>query len=1291
MWYLLLILYAASKQLHSIEEPKLILKNGAGPCDGSIAIFHDNVWGTVGTQKWNRTNEDVICKSLSCGTSKGSEDYYYSSNINNDIDVLMNEVECNGTEKRLWDCKFPGWKATYDKSLKTKKITCSDKIAFKLESVHDCVGPVKYIKTSIINPKVNTSGYLCHTNWGKRQADIVCKNLHCGESKRLLSPGMFSGRDRNAESKTIQCRNDEVNLWQCEPKDDETCTDHVSVMCTGHLNLRLKGKSNVCAGLLEIEDDKGLWNPVCQSKNSTQILSLTPANICKNLGCGTHLSESPITCGNGNVSLECTDRIRTVLLDRNNVESKCFGSVYFNISSGGKYTTEAVCDEGWNTDVGDIVCKELQCGELVSFRSGNPIRNGKHRKVDCQNSETSLWHCLARHYDTSVERKAAYVICSGSVDARLSDGPGRCAGRVEIKYENTWKSVKSSNWKSRNSKVLCNTLKCGSDADVTDLFIQRKSPIMTKELICNKNPPLISKCIGENDKTSTLGGNQMLVCLEHKVMFLMGNSSCSGTVGIAQNSQSYWLSNDTWHHTTATVVCQQMHCGNATKATSVPVDSASAKMSWWTKSYNCSSTEKSLFECEQSNSTGQSMAYVECSGNKTVGLKGGEKCWGKVDVCIQGKCGGVCLDAWDRHRSNILCEELGCGTANYPLYNQTKSNGVFISSIHIPQVGIKLSQSNMVTNDDSYCQDKPAYVFCSASVKAKLHDKRDRCSGNLQLFDQGDWRIVCKEALQEQNVKDIICKELGCGEAEALIPFISSSSVTNEKFVVSQLACEDQNLSLSECKVTTQKLQNIKNQCTPSGLRCSAWNRMFLDKGGGACNGQVLMYENNHIIAVSSDDWTETEAEVLCKSLGCGGYKRHWVPEDPGDINTWWTKTVNCTRTPTATRIWDCDINDVVPGKTPLRVECDDVFDMQKGVCHGTVKLNDMEVCAENWDANNAQIICSGRQCGRSIDYRKTKKSSGKSQLLVSCHGFESSLEQCKTENVTCDEVISVSCTDAVQFNFTEKCGGKMVVSYGEAQKSVCPLKNLEGVAEMLCEEMKCGTPIRIETNTKSKPTSGMPTIKCGKGVQLKSCINTLPCETAFPGELYCSDYVPPKIPWDPTGLIVGLSLTAFALVMIIIFVFLRQRFVTRFKSRFSKRKVSAFESGDYEDVDDIETDRMSGSIEMRDKKQHEMAGDEENGRQSVASSQSYDDVEEERIVTEPLTSGRDGTGSPVPEAGSDAFNEHVTYEVEEDSQECYDDILSETREEVADVHPRPKSVDLQLLDDDYLEPDGLG
>lgn len=96
------------------------------------------------------------------------------------------------------------------------------------------------------------------------------------------------------------------------------------------------------------------------------------------------------------------------------------------------------------------------------------------------------------------------------------------------------------------------------------------------------------------------------------VVFLHGNDSCSGMVGIEQGTETYWLSgsNDTWNRDTANEVCQHMNCGTVSNFTF----NRNTGMNVWDKSFHCLSKS----ECKQKTPSpgyNNTIATVKCSGN----------------------------------------------------------------------------------------------------------------------------------------------------------------------------------------------------------------------------------------------------------------------------------------------------------------------------------------------------------------------------------------------------------------------------------------------------------------------------------------------------------------------------------------------------------------------------------------------------------------------------------------------------------------------------------------------------
>lgn len=103
----------------------------------------------------------------------------------------------------------------------------------------------------------------------------------------------------------------------------------------------------------------------------------------------------------------------------------------------------------------------------------------------------------------------AIIVClpcfcheTDSVKVNLTDGPGRCAGRVEIQHEGQWRRVYKNQWTDINSNVVCKEMGCGKKKE-HEKFFQGSSEFLTKTVKCNENNKNISECF--TDKSNPLG------------------------------------------------------------------------------------------------------------------------------------------------------------------------------------------------------------------------------------------------------------------------------------------------------------------------------------------------------------------------------------------------------------------------------------------------------------------------------------------------------------------------------------------------------------------------------------------------------------------------------------------------------------------------------------------------------------------------------------------------------------------------------------------------------------------
>ncbi|NWI21697.1 DMBT1 protein, partial [Crypturellus soui] len=157
---------------------------------------------------------------------------------------------------------------------------------------------------------------------------------------------------------------------------------------------------------------------------------------------------------------------------------RCAGrvEVFYNNQWG------TVCDDGWDLLGARVVCRQLDCGAALSAPGDAQFGRGADviwlDEINCTGFESALSECKARMWgeNNCHHGEDAGVVCSGNpcsfysslcvqwsriAPVRLVDGPGRCAGRVEVLRDKQWGTVCDDGWDFLDAAVVCRQLDCG--------------------------------------------------------------------------------------------------------------------------------------------------------------------------------------------------------------------------------------------------------------------------------------------------------------------------------------------------------------------------------------------------------------------------------------------------------------------------------------------------------------------------------------------------------------------------------------------------------------------------------------------------------------------------------------------------------------------------------------------------------------------------------------------------------------------------------------------------------------
>ncbi|XP_053506245.1 scavenger receptor cysteine-rich type 1 protein M130-like [Ictalurus furcatus] len=119
--------------------------------------------------------------------------------------------------------------------------------------------------------------------------------------------------------------------------------------------------------------------------------------------------------------------------------------------------------------------------------------------LQCRGSELTLRSCgsdgRGEPYGCGHIHDAG-VTCSGHRMSRLTAGPHRCSGRVEVLHGGSWSTVCDADFDQQDAEVVCRELGCGIPVEVlgSAAFGRGEGQVWTEELQCRGNESEITFC-----------------------------------------------------------------------------------------------------------------------------------------------------------------------------------------------------------------------------------------------------------------------------------------------------------------------------------------------------------------------------------------------------------------------------------------------------------------------------------------------------------------------------------------------------------------------------------------------------------------------------------------------------------------------------------------------------------------------------------------------------------------------------------------------------------------------------
>ncbi|XP_032439881.1 deleted in malignant brain tumors 1 protein-like [Xiphophorus hellerii] len=780
------------------------------------------------------------------------------------------------------------------------------------------------------------------------------------------------------------------------------------LLLQGHTRLAGAGFSR-CSGKVEVYHNS-IWGTVCDDN-----WDLKDANVvCRELDCGTAVTATSqaffgqgtgqiwlddVSCSGNEASLtqcehggfgthDCVhnEDAGVVCSAQTRLAGaglpRCSGrvEVYHNSIWG------TVCDDYWDLNDANVVCRELDCGTAVTATVQAFFGQGTGQiwldDVSCSGNETSLTQCQHRGFGIHDcgHSKDAGVVCS---ELENADG---------FKASSEDQTSITLQWNKLNNKISFVLQFNGRETFISAPEGDGPVNYTVSSLSPGTKYTFTLFSVFDNIRSS---GVIVTAATSQIRLAGAGLPRCSGRVEVYHNSIWGTVCDDYWDLKDANVVCRELDCGTAVTAT-IEAFFGEGTGQIWLDDVSCSGYEASLTQCQHRgfgthNCVHNEDAGVVCSAQTRLAGAGFSQCSGRVEVYHNSIWGTVCDDDWDLKDANVVCRELGCGTAVNAKIEAFFGQGtgqIWLNKVACTGNEASLTQcehGGFGTHNCGHSED--AGVVCSELENAK----------GFRASSQDETSIT----LQWNKLNNNISFVLQFNGIETFITAPDGDGPVN--YTVS---------SLSPGTKYTFTLFSVFDNIRSSGVNVTAATSQTRLAGAGLprCSGRVEVYHNSIWGTVCDDYWDLKDANVVCRELDCGtavtATVQAFFGQGTGQI---WLDDVSCSGYEASLTqcqhrgfgTHNCEHNEdagvVCSAQTRLAgaglPRCSGRVEVYHNSIWGTV-------CDDYWDLKDANVVCRELGCGTAVNAKiEAFFGQGTGQIWlddVSCSGNETSLTQCQ-------------------------------------------------------------------------------------------------------------------------------------------------------------------------------------------------------------------------------------------------------------------------------------------------------